>query len=54
MEFVDTDLDQILKHKIDFTESHLIKIVYSALCALTFLHEANIMHRDLKSANILI
>ena len=54
MEFVDTDLDQILKHKIDFSEHHLMKVVYSSLCALCFLHEANIMHRDLKSANILI
>ena len=54
MEFVDTDLDQILKHKIDFTEHHLLKVVYSSLCAMCFLHQANIMHRDLKSANILI
>ena len=54
MEFVDTDLDQILKHKIDFTEHHLLKVIYSSLCSLCFLHESNIMHRDLKSANILI
>lgn len=54
MEFVDTDLDQILKHKIDFTEHHMLKVVYSSLCAMAFLHQANIMHRDLKSANILI
>ena len=54
MEFVDTDLDQILKHKIDFTELHVLKVVYSSLCAMCFLHESNIMHRDLKSANILI
>lgn len=54
MEFVDTDLDQILKHKIDFSEHHLLKVIYSALCALSFLHESNVMHRDLKSANILI
>lgn len=54
MEFVDTDLDQILKHKIDFTEHHLLKVIYSSLCAITFLHESNVMHRDLKSANILV
>ena len=54
MEFIDTDLDQILKHKIEFTENHLLKVVYSSLCAMCFMHEANIMHRDLKSANILI
>ena len=49
-----TDLDKLLKHKINFTENHLIKIAYHCLCALHFLHEANVMHRDLKSANILI
>lgn len=54
MEFIETDLDQILKQKIDFTEHHMLKIIYSSLCSLSFLHEANIMHRDLKSANILL
>ena len=29
-------------------------VVYNTLCALAFLHEANVMHRDLKPANILI
>jgi len=32
----------------------MLKVVYSSLCAMCFLHQANIMHRDLKSANILI
>ena len=54
MEFVDTDLNEILKHKIDFSEQHLLKILYTALCSLCFIHEANVIHRDLKSANILI
>ena len=54
MEFIDTDLDQLLKHKIDFSEHHLIKIVYNSLCAMSFLHLANIIHRDVKPANILI
>lgn len=54
MEFIDTDLDQIFKHKIDFGENHMIKITYSTLCSIAFCHEANVMHRDLKSANILL
>ena len=54
MDYLESDIDQLLKHKIDFTESHLVKIVYNSLCAISFLHEANVMHRDLKSANILI
>jgi len=29
-------------------------IMYNLLCAMNFLHTANVMHRDLKPANILI
>lgn len=54
MEYIDTDLDQLLKHKIDFSEHHLLKIVYNSLCALSFIHFANILHRDVKPANILL
>jgi serine/threonine protein kinase len=54
MEFFDTDLDQLLKHKIDFSEHHLIKIVYNSLCSMAFLHLSNLIHRDVKPANILI
>lgn len=40
--------------KIDFTEAHSVVIIYNLLCAMSFLHSANIMHRDLKPANILV
>ena len=54
MEFVETDLDLMLKFKIDFSEHHLIKIVYSMLLSLSFIHQANVLHRDIKPANVLI
>ncbi len=54
MEYMESDLDLLLKHKLEFTEQHLLRLVYNSLCALAFMHEANIMHRDIKSANILI
>lgn len=54
MEYIDTDLDQLLKHKIDFKEHHMLKIVYNCLCAIAFLHLCNVIHRDVKPANILI
>lgn len=54
MEFIETDLDLLLKHKIDFNEHHLLKIIYNILIALSFMHQANIMHRDIKPANVLI
>lgn len=54
MEYMESDLDQLLKNQIEFNEGHLKKLIYNALCSLAFMHEANVMHRDLKSANILI
>ena len=54
MDSMESDLDRLLKHPLPFSEMHLIKIVYNTLCCMNFLHEANVIHRDLKSANILI
>ena len=54
MDFLESDLDQLLKSNIRFTEKYLVKIIYHSLCSLAFLHEANVMHRDLKASNILI
>ena len=37
-----------------FTEEHVITIMYNMLCAVKFLHSANVIHRDLKPSNILL
>lgn len=35
-------------------EQHIITILYNMLCAIKFMHSANVIHRDLKPANLLI
>ena len=36
------------------TEEHIKTIIYNVLCAVNFIHSAQLIHRDLKPANILI
>lgn len=56
MDFEPQDLKKIMgeTQPPSFTEGHILTILYNILCALNFLHSANVMHRDLKPANILI
>lgn len=39
---------------VEIDEDHAIVIFYNLLCAVNFIHSANIMHRDIKDSNILI
>ena len=54
MELFEEDVDQLMKNKKILSESNLIRTVYNSLCSIAFLHEANVMHRDMKSSNLLI
>jgi serine/threonine protein kinase len=54
MEYIETDLDCLMKHKIKFSDDHLIKVIYQSLMCMSFLHFSNVMHRDIKPANILM
>jgi len=56
LEHVPNDLKNMIKlvdHE-NFEEEHIKIILYNLLCALNFIHTANIMHRDIKPANLLI
>ena len=39
---------------MEIDEDHVKTIFYNVLCAVNFIHSANIMHRDIKDSNILI
>ena len=56
MEYYDQNLSCVFTRvkNNSFTERHVITIMYNFLCAMNFLHTANVMHRDLKPQNILL
>ena len=57
MTYMPSDLKNILSLDTDqagLTQNHTIKILFRMLCALNFIHKANVMHRDLTPAKILI
>lgn len=56
MEYLESDLKKMMNqaHEIDLDENHILLIIYNTLCAIKFIHSANVLHRDLKPANILV
>lgn len=55
MNYMRNDLKKVLsKDKTGFTEKHTTTIIFRLLCALDFIHKANVMHRDIKPSNILL
>ena len=54
MEYIQSDLNVLLKNKIDFNERQLLKIIYNALLGISFVHFTNTVHRDIKPGNLLL
>ena len=59
MELGDQDLQSLMNSmqeddEFELEEDHVITILYNTLCGLNFLHSANLIHRDIKSANLLM
>lgn len=53
-EFVDTDLYKLILSAQYLTTPHVQTFLYQILVGLKFMHSANVIHRDVKPANILL
>lgn len=57
MTYFPNDLNKILaldKDNTGFTQQHTTMVIFRILCAIRFLHKANVMFRDLRPENMLI
>lgn len=54
LDFMETDLHQIIYSKNELTDEHIQYFVYQVLRGLKFIHSANVIHRDLKPSNLLL
>ena len=51
---METDLHRVIYSRQDLSDDHIQYFVYQILRGLLFMHSANVIHRDIKLANILL
>eukprot|EP00756_Hemistasia_phaeocysticola_P003823 Hpha_TRINITY_DN12470_c0_g1::TRINITY_DN12470_c0_g1_i1::g.42758::m.42758 len=54
LEFMDTDLHQVIRSRQKLTEEHRKYLSYQILRALEFMHAKRVIHRDIKPGNLLV
>lgn len=54
LEFIDTDLNKILRSNQYLTQEHIMYLFYQLMDGLAFIHSSKVIHRDLKPANLLV
>ena len=53
-ELMECDLYQILRSGQQLEDSHFQSFIYQILCALKYIHSADVLHCDLKPKNLLV
>lgn len=53
-EYMEYDINGLVDRKIQFEVPHIKCLAYQLLKAVEYLHNNNVMHRDIKGANILM
>ncbi|KAF1313430.1 Cmgc/mapk protein kinase, partial [Globisporangium splendens] len=53
-DLMETDLHRVINSQETLSSDHIAYITYQLLCAIRYIHSAQIIHRDIKPSNILI
>lgn len=53
-DLMETDLHRIIYSKQGLSIDHCQYFIYQVICAINYIHSANVIHRDLKPSNLLV
>ena len=53
-EFMQSDLERVIQSSAGLNEKQITWIIFQILCGVQYMHDIELIHRDLKPNNILI